>query len=319
MESCPLDGANLQWYYQKGQKGHFMDISVVIPTMDRPADIARCLDSLLRQTLPPDEIIVVDSSPNTRTEAIMATLHPPSPTVVRYVRSDKAHLPRQRNQGVAVSTGRYIHFFDDDVILEADCIRQMHAAFERLADAGVGGVMGRVTNVSARGPRWERIFKKLFYLSDLGQGRIKLSGFPSLKIDATAGYVGCLSGCCMAYRRDAFQDQAFDERLTTYAYMEDVDFSYRVSRRFRLYYEPAARLTHHPTTFKTTDSRLLRKMLVCNLLYLFRKNLPFDLPHCYGLCCAIAGMLIYNGLIVRDFHACRGILEGVFTEPLGCR
>jgi len=37
-----------------------MDISVIIPTHNRAELLPRALDSVLEQTLPPNEIIVVD-------------------------------------------------------------------------------------------------------------------------------------------------------------------------------------------------------------------------------------------------------------------
>ena len=39
-----------------------LSISAIIPTRDRPADLRRAVESILRQTRLPDELLIVDSS-----------------------------------------------------------------------------------------------------------------------------------------------------------------------------------------------------------------------------------------------------------------
>jgi glycosyltransferase involved in cell wall biosynthesis len=291
-----------------------MKISVIIPTVNRPADITKCIESLLSQAVLPDEIIVVDASADTQTQELISRLKPPAAISLHYVKT-KPGLTRQRNEGVRRSRGRYIYFFDDDVILEPDYICRTDETFQRYKKDNVGGVMGHVTNTVKLLPVWDRWFRKIFFLSDFGHGTIKLSGFPSHCMDDIPSFVEVLPGGCTAYLRDVFEHEWFDERLAGYAYMEDVDFSYRVGRQFRLFYQPASRLTHHPTTFKTMNTRLLRKMLVRNLIYLFHKNLPHDAAHYFGLFMALAGVILYNGVISRDMNACRGAIEGLFETP----
>jgi hypothetical protein len=93
--------------------------------------------------------------------------------------------------------------------------------------------------------------------------------------------------------------------------MEDVDFSCRVNQRFRLYYEPAARLQHFPSTYHSAESRQLRRMFIRNHRYLFHKNMPHDAAHLIAFWMSIIGTLIYNGVLLHDAAACRGILEGL--------
>jgi GT2 family glycosyltransferase len=181
----------------------------------------------------------------------------------------------------------------------------------------VGGITGRIVNISALPVSWESLFKKLFFLSDFGQGRVKLSGLPSIKIDDEPGFVESLSGGCTAYMKGVFDQFRFDENLKGYAYLEDVDFSYRVGKKYRLLYQPKAKLKHYPSTYLKIDSKELRKMLVRHQAYLFRKNMPKDFPHYLGYWISVIGIFIYNGLIQRNLPACRGIIEGLL-EPLEC-
>ena len=45
-----------------------LSVAVVVPTFNRPDRVRDCLTHLARQAVPPDRIVVVDSSPDARTE-----------------------------------------------------------------------------------------------------------------------------------------------------------------------------------------------------------------------------------------------------------
>jgi GT2 family glycosyltransferase len=118
----------------------------------------------------------------------------------------------------------------------------------------------------------------------------------------------------MAYSRAVFERFAFDENLTGYGYMEDVDFSSRVGRNFRLLYCPQAELEHHPSTFRDYDAVALRRMMIRHHVYLYRKNLPKTAVHLAAFVWSLLGTLAYNALLSRDLQACRGVLHGLFRK-----
>jgi glycosyltransferase involved in cell wall biosynthesis len=89
-------------------------VSVIIPTYDAACWLPESLDSILAQTEPPDEILVVDDGSTDDTPAVLA----------RYARRirvvDGAHggMAAARNLGLAHATGDWIAFHDaDDVAL----------------------------------------------------------------------------------------------------------------------------------------------------------------------------------------------------------
>jgi GT2 family glycosyltransferase len=112
-----------------------------------------------------------------------------------------------------------------------------------------------------------------------------------------------LSGCNMAYRREVVDTLRFDERLTGYALGEDLQFSYRVSRRWKLVLTPEARLDHRQAGGGRPPRDEHRAMAVFNRYLFFREHLargPVDwMAYVWS---SIGGML----LILRDPTA-RGV------------
>ncbi|KQV09843.1 MULTISPECIES: glycosyltransferase family 2 protein [unclassified Kitasatospora] len=108
-------------------------ISVVLPVYDRHHQLTDCLDSLLAQSLPDVEIIlVVDRSPESP-ERVAAAYELRDPRV-RMLRLNAAvGIGRSRNAGAAHATGEYLLFLDSDHLLDPEALTAMA---ERLAGTG---------------------------------------------------------------------------------------------------------------------------------------------------------------------------------------
>lgn len=287
-------------------------ISVIVPTKDRPRELKRFLNSLDVQSLLPNELIIVDASENKKTFRLVNEKKYISKYKIKYFKSEPG-LTRQKNIGVKKSKGKLLFFFDDDVVLDRKFIEVINDSFLEFNEFGVVGITGRITNTQISTNLIDKIYKRLFFLTEYGKGRLKLSGFPEHIFSRKISIVGVLPGGCTAYAKKIFSDYLFDERLKGYSYLEDVDFSYRVSRNYKLMYQPHAKLLHHATTYKTANTESLRKMLIRNHCYLFKKNIPKDFVRIYAFILSIIGLFFYNALFVRDFKACRGILKGLIT------
>jgi glycosyltransferase involved in cell wall biosynthesis len=84
------------------------DISVIIPTCDRPELLSEAIASVLSQTLPPREILIIDNGLTPVSEADL-------PQVVRVYRiAPRAGPSRARNFGAAIARGKHLAFLDDD-------------------------------------------------------------------------------------------------------------------------------------------------------------------------------------------------------------
>jgi GT2 family glycosyltransferase len=86
------------------------DCSVIVPTYNRAHLVAETLDSILRQTLAAQEIIVIDDGSTDNTAAVVAGY---APHVV-YLRSSNQGPPAARNLGLARARMRWIALCDSD-------------------------------------------------------------------------------------------------------------------------------------------------------------------------------------------------------------
>jgi len=126
-------------------------VSVIISAYDSDAFIAECLDSLRNQTFKNFEIVVVNSSPEERTEALIQASFPE----VLFYQSPTRLLPgAAHNKGVEMARGELLAFIDPDCCAHPDWLAGLVSACDR-GHTIVGGAMDVVT------PTWLEIGQHL--------------------------------------------------------------------------------------------------------------------------------------------------------------
>lgn len=88
------------------------DISVVIPTYNRERTIKRCIDSVVNQTYPAFEILVVDDGSTDQTIETIKKEYADSN--VRVIKQNHKGAQAARNTGIKAAKGKYIAFLDSD-------------------------------------------------------------------------------------------------------------------------------------------------------------------------------------------------------------
>jgi len=102
-------------------------ISVVIPVYNRERYVAAAVQSVLDQTRPADEIIVVDDGSTDGSVEAVRLLGSP---IVRIVRQSNAGIGSARNRGFAESRGDLIAFLDSDDLWTREKLDVQERAFE---------------------------------------------------------------------------------------------------------------------------------------------------------------------------------------------
>lgn len=101
-----------------------MRISVVMPTYNRVQTLPRALDSILNQSLPAVEVIVVDDGSQDGTEELIRQRYPR----VRYLRQPNSGVSCARNSGIAAAEGDWIALLDSDDAWLPGKLAAQHAA-----------------------------------------------------------------------------------------------------------------------------------------------------------------------------------------------
>lgn len=185
-----------------------IDLAIIIPTLNEEHFIGRLLDSIIKQTVAPKEMVVVDAYSKDKTiREIKKRLS--KGVNLKYFQIPKYTISRQRNFGAGKTTASHLLFLDADMELrEADILENyLREVLERKPDIAV-----------AKTPPDSDYWKDLIYFQ-AEHLLIKLLKYIWPVITARNLYI----------RRDVFEKVGgFDERV---AVGEDQDLAHRVVKR----------------------------------------------------------------------------------------
>lgn len=199
----------------------------------------RCLRSVLRGSIVPDQIVIVDNassdnSVDTICEAF-SNVH-----IIRNHRN--MGFAGGCNIGIQYLRNQHIHtiwLLNNDTEVDASCLMML------LRELQISATIGAVTGKILYFPPDNRIW---YAGATFDKWRMVVNHRGSMTIDYGQYDVSCdvpfISGCCMLIRHEVLENIGlFDERF--FAYAEDFDWCLRCMRAgYRLRYTPAALLYH---------------------------------------------------------------------------
>ncbi|MEW5860942.1 MAG: glycosyltransferase [Cyanobacteriota bacterium] len=109
-------------------------ISVIVPTLNAERTILRTIKSVLQQTFPNYELIVINDGSSDRTLELLNTIEDPRVKIFSY---SNGGLPVARNRGISHATGNFITFLDADDLWTPDKLELQFIALQQHPEAGV--------------------------------------------------------------------------------------------------------------------------------------------------------------------------------------
>jgi glycosyltransferase involved in cell wall biosynthesis len=184
-----------------------VDISVIIPTLNRSASLREAILSACGQSFPSHryEIIVVDNGSTDDTAEITRQVGRSSNQSVRYVYEASLGLHNARHAGVRAARGDILVFTDDDATFHRKWLRAYADAFRKNPDmVAAGGPVRAIWEASP--PAW-----LLNYIGD----RKRFGVFSLMELDGGCGMSAdnIFFGVNMAIRRSVFQKTGFHPEL----------------------------------------------------------------------------------------------------------
>ncbi len=124
-------------------------VSVIVAVQNHESTLARCLDSLVHQTLEEAfEILLVDDSSADGSMAVAEEWRCRFPQLIRTVAAEAAGKAQAMNTGIRAAKGRYVTFVDPDDYIDYRTLKRLYGTaeengFPELAHAPVVRVSGR--------------------------------------------------------------------------------------------------------------------------------------------------------------------------------
>ena len=103
--------------------------SIILPTFNRAHTLKRTIESVLDQTYPNWELIIIDDGSTDNTKAVCQQFDDKRITYVYQTNSERSAA---RNNGITLTTGKYIGFLDSDDTYSPSFLENVHILTKKL-------------------------------------------------------------------------------------------------------------------------------------------------------------------------------------------
>jgi glycosyltransferase involved in cell wall biosynthesis len=130
-------------------------VSVIIPAFNQGHFLADAVESVLNQTYPDVEVIVVDDGSTDETAVVAQSFTDPR---VSYIYQENRGLSGARNSGIRHAAGEYLSYLDSDDLFLPEKLELLVGELERRPDLGF--VAGQAIPVDEHGNQVGKLFDK---------------------------------------------------------------------------------------------------------------------------------------------------------------
>ena len=243
-----------------------MGVSVVIPNYNGEKYIKKCLDSLLNQSLEPDEIIIVD---NKSTDGSLELINSEFRDNVYIISLEKnTGFSVAVNEGIRASNSEFVALLNNDTELDKDWLKELYAVIQK--DSSIFSCCSKMIRYDNR----NIIDDAGDEYSILGWSFKRGDGRTIDKYNKTEEVFSSCAGAAI-YRKSIINKIGyFDEKF--FAYLEDMDISYRArSFGYKNYYAHKAKVYHiGSATSGSRHNSFKVRLAARNNIFLIYKNMP---------------------------------------------
>jgi len=211
-------------------RSHTAPVDIVICVHDALADVRVCLESLLRTTMPPFRLVLVDDGSGAETRDYLAAFAPDQAATL--VRNETARgYTVAANQGLRLTSGEYVVLLNSDTVLTRGWLDRLITCAE--SDPRIG-IVGPLSNTAS----WQSVPSVLAEDGDWAANQLPdgqtVEGMADLVSQASPGVyprIPFLNGFCFLIRREVITAIGLlDETTFPRGYGEENDFCARARR-----------------------------------------------------------------------------------------
>ncbi len=252
--------------------------SVIFPTYNRDKDLNQAIKSVLKNTLLPLEIIIIDQSENNKTKNLYEKFKKNFPKIkFKYFYLKIKSSAQARNIGASLSEGEFLLFLDDDVEIDEKYIETGQLFFEK--NKKIMGITGKDllanNNLKKKIITFsKRIIGFIFCMDSFFQkNKVLKSGKNSLhNTSFKESNAQWLNGCNMFYRKDIFKKDnlSFNPDFIRWSFGEDAMLGYQVYKKYpnSLKYIPSLKIKHHHSQEKSlTNSEFIKMQIIYRYVF----------------------------------------------------
>jgi len=281
------------------------DLTVVIPNFNGKSFLKKCFDSLKIQNCS-FKVIVIDNGSTDGSSKYISDYYPEFTLINN---EENMGFAAAANQGIKSSNTDYVFLINNDIELEKNCVSNLLECIQK--DVNYFAATSKMVQYHNR-----------TILDDAGDEYTifgwtkKVGNGKSIKMYQNEREVFSACAGAAIYRRSIFDEIGyFDENF--FAYMEDVDISYRARiHGYKCFYCPKAIVYHvgsgtSGSKYNTFKIRLAAR----NNVYLPYKNMPWP-QLILNLIFLFVGYLIKYLFFLRNKHGndyLHGLKEGLNT------
>ncbi len=263
-----------------------ISVSLIIPTYNNGSTLRPCLESIKKQSLVPNEIIIADGHSTDDSINIAKEYD------CKIVYEDRGTRAAACNEALKIAQGDIIVFTDSDVVTDKEWLENLVETFNKM-DSEVACVAGphlEYPNESLFGKAVSAIYNTVFG----GRWSDQVKSI----FDNKERFIQSAAGCNAAYRREALEEVLpFNESLLT---AEDTDINYRLTQKGKkLFFTPSA-IVYHQRPQKHKAFRNKSKKYAIGKIQFFRTHKTgLELWHLLPVLYFLTGLFLLTTLFVN--------------------